>query len=385
MVTRRLALLLVLAALLAPAAHAALPAVPALPPAADPVQARERAEDVYAAATGERLDREEVDVRMDMEFRDVGFDAFGMVFGGGSFRADARLTTRLDFHVISVGRVQDALEEASGTPVDPSEHGLDARRQHLSADAFRATLAGQALAAFQQEQEARVTRLVTESFPEVTVLGSYFAWANTSVSDSRRGDPLPGLARPAPGHDARNPPVTLVSVLELQYARRVSLVSWLEDAWTRDPAERAEESLRERLEAEARGAAHERSLFGVYGLPQLIQVRAPPGWDVRLTLRLPEGYTFEEASPEVRVDDALRSATTAAYARDSDAPVTSAAAVTLGSRTHVAFLLLGVVLVAGAALRVPAILLANRLLFPRARRAPPPAQASGAASPPGGP
>lgn len=359
---RRRALLAAL--LLLPVASAA-PAL-GLPLPAGPEDALEEAQrrghDAYAATTGERLDREEVDVTMDMEFRDVRLDAFGLVFGGGTFVAQSRLTTRLAFHVISVGRVQESLEEASGQPLDPSSLGLDARRQHLTADAFRATLAGEALAAFQAEQEVRVAQLVAESFPDVTVRGSYFAWSNTSASDNGRGDDPPGAARPTPGMDARNPPVTLVSVLDLEYRRRESLLGLVEDAFaSAPPAEESEERLRERLEDEAHGAPHERSVFALLGVPQLIRVNAPSGWDVTLRIRLPEGLTFEEASPDVALEDGLRAARTSAYARDSETEVQSAVAVTLGSRAHVAFALLGLVLLGGVVVRVPACLVGNWL------------------------
>ena len=349
------------AALPAPAAEALpLPDAAPLPPLGE---AQARVQDLLAALTGQRLDREDVDVTMEVAFRDVDFDALAVVFGGGSLQADARLTARLDFHVLSVGRVQDSLEDATGIPVDLSDLGLDARNQYLTADAFRATLAGEALAAFQHEQEARVVQLVSESFPDVTVLRSTAQWTNTSASVNARGDEPPSLARPAPRTDARNPPVTLTTVVELQYQKRQSLVGFLDGLWREAAA--PEDSMRARLDAEAQRAPQERSAFAVFGIPQVIRVNAPPGWDVSLRLRLPEGFTFEEASPDVTLDDTLREAETFALARESEREVGGAVAVTLSSRYHVALAMLGIVLALGAAVRVPTLLLANRLLFPR--------------------
>jgi hypothetical protein len=372
MVTRRarLALALLLLAL-APAAVGTSPLPPVdaagapVPLAALPAppNLEERAQDAYAGTTGQRLDREDVDVGMDLDFRDLDFDALGVVFGGGSFRADARLTARLDFHVLSVGRVQESVEDAAGRPVDLSEYGLDARDQYLTADAFRATLAGEALAAFQHEQEARVVRLVTESFPDVTVLQSRAAWSNTSASANARGDELPSPGHPAPTTDARDPPVTLLTVVELQYQKRQSLVGLLDGLW--GPGADGDAALRERLDAASLHAPQERSAFALFGIPQVIHVDAPPGWDVALRLRLPEGFTFEEASPDVAVDGSLREARTYALARESDEEVGGTVAVTLGSRSLVAFAMLGAVLVAGALVRVPTLLAANRLMHPR--------------------
>lgn len=362
MVTRRVLVALALLLLAAPPALGRTLFLDPAPPTGVPAPAsvpelEERAEDLYAGATGERLDREEVDVAMDLDFRDLDFDALGVVFGGGSFRADARLTARLDFHVLSVGRVQDSVEDAVGRPVDLPAYGLDARDQYLTADAFRATLAGEALAAFQDEQEARVVKMVTESFPDVTVLQSYATWSNTSVASNARGDEPPRPDHPAPRTDARDPPVTLVTVVELQYHKRQSLLGLLDGAWGSGLGGGAEDA--------GTPAPQDRSAFALFGLRQPLRLDAPPGWDVLLRLRLPEGFTFEEASPDVLVDDSLREAHAVALARESGETVPGPASVTLGSRYLVSVAMLGAVLLAGALVRVPAILVANRLFHPK--------------------
>lgn len=355
---RRLAPLLLVLLLAGPAFALppadAPPLVPTPSPDPPPVvgEVHRRAKDAYAGLTGERLDREDVEVRMEMEFHDLDVDPLGVALGGGRVAAQARLTTRIDFHVVSVARLQEAVEEATGFPANSSAWGLDASRQFMTADAFRATLAGEALAAFQQEQERRVVRLLTDSFPDVTVRASRFEWSNASLGTSGRPDPSGGR----PTYDPRDPPVTLVSVLDVEYQKRRSLVGILEDALAPDepPAARAG--------APRAGPSPGADPFALLGVTQAFHLRVPPGWDLTLRLRLPEGLTLEDASPDVRVDADLRGATTGAHAGDSDVEVASAVALTIGSRHAVALGLLAAVLVVGAALRVPAVLVANRLV-----------------------
>lgn len=336
-----------------------LPEAPAVvPDAPDPrdalQEAQRRAKDAYGGMTGERLDREDVDVTMRMEFRDLDVEPVAVALGGGRIAAEARLTTRIDFHVVSVQRIREAFEEATGFPANLSEAGLDAESQYLTADAFRATLAGEALAAFQDEQERRAVRLLSDSFPDVTIRASRFEWANTTTPVRERGAPL---AADAPERDPRNPPVTLVSVIDLEYQKRRSLAGLVEDLLASPPSRKSAAG-GDRDAGEGPGA----DPFALLGVTQSLRLRVPPGWDLTLALRLPEGLTFEAASPDVVVAPDLREARTAAHAGDSDVEVASAVALTVGSRHAVALGLLACVLLVGAVLRVPAILLANRLV-----------------------
>lgn len=333
------------------------PGVPEPPDPRDAVQeAQRRAKDAYSGMTGERLDREDVDVAMRMEFRDLDVEPFAVAFGGGRIAAEARLTTRIDFHVVSVQRIQEAVEEATGFPANLTELGIDARSQYLTADAFRATLVGEALAAFQEEQERRAVRLLADSFPDVSVRASRFEWANTTTALRERGASLPGQA---PEHDPRNPPVTLVSVLDLEYQKRRSLAGLVEDLLASPPS-------LGRAGAGGEDAA-EASPFALLGVTQTLRLRVPPGWDLTLALELPEGLTFESASPDVALAENMREARASAHAGDSDVEVASAVALTVGSRHAVALGLLAAVLAVGAVLRVPGILVANRLVRRRRR------------------
>jgi hypothetical protein len=84
-----------------------------------------------------------------------------------------------------------------------------------------------------------------------------------------------------------------------------------------------------------------------------------------LDLHLPEGYTFEEASPDVDVDRSQRGARTFTLAGDSDRQVVNPITLSISSRYIVSVALLATVLVLGALLRFPTLLVANQW---RARR-----------------
>ncbi|HVM44720.1 MAG TPA: hypothetical protein VM582_02200, partial [Candidatus Thermoplasmatota archaeon] len=206
-------------ALALPLVAAQLPPTPLDPLVAAADQTRSRARE---AALGAELAREDVDVSLDMEFRDVDFDTINVIFGGGRFVATARVTARIDMYVLSATRVQALVE---GTvPGSGNVTGLaGAEGRFIPADAFRASLAGEAVAAFQAEQEERLARFLVETIPNVTVLSTSFRWANISPEDSYEGGSLPPSQPPRSLealNDPRLPPITLVAVVDVQYLER---------------------------------------------------------------------------------------------------------------------------------------------------------------------
>lgn len=150
--TRTLTLTLVLTLALGPALAQTLPQTP-LDPLLAPTAKRGLATAQNAA--GIDLTREEVDIDMRMEFRTVDFDTVNVVFGGGTFQAQARLSARFEFYVISAERISDALSKAAPQAGNLSNYGVPTDRQFIAADEFRATFVGEALKAFEQEQEER--------------------------------------------------------------------------------------------------------------------------------------------------------------------------------------------------------------------------------------
>lgn len=330
-------------------------------------------------ATGENITREDIRVVVDMDFRTFDFDLVGVIFGGGTFQAQARIAARLEIRAISVSRVEAALQEGTGGAVNLSQLGVNASRQFLTADEFRAALAGEALAAFEAEQERRTSEFLAQAFPDLIVLSSRFAWSNTDPKDNTRGDPpapAPAVPPRTPGPSdlprLKDPPIVLDAVLDVQYLERASLVGLLEDAWARrqnrsaqdEVAESQEEQLLERLRAQNEGAFYERSAFSQLGITQVITPQVESGWDMILTVTLPEGYTIEYASPDVLVGPDAQRAETYVLARESGVPLSNPVAVALSNRFLITVALFAGVMLAGTLLRVPVIVLANRRAKP---------------------
>lgn len=383
---RRLALVAFVALLVAPGFAGAL--VPALPRdvlGAGPLGLpTEDAVDVVATnvsrVLGENLTREDVSLALDLDFRTLDFDLVGMVFGGGTLEANARLAAKLELRAISVSRIEELLAERTQGAVNLSTLGVNASRQVIAADEFRSLLAGEALAAFEDEQESLVRAIVQDSFPDLTILSAEFEWSQTDPLVNTQGD----LDRQFPR--LTEPPIVLDAVVELQVLRRESLAALLLDALREEAAEEGfapgggggaieddeapdpREELIERLRAENEGAFYERSAFSRLGITQLLVLRMEPGWDLDMTMRLPKGYTFEYASADVAVAPDLGGARTAVYARDSGEPVPNPVAISISNRYLVTVALLATVLLAGALLRLPVLIAANLLLVRRARK-----------------
>lgn len=377
--------ILLLATLLAlPAAALSTPLPAEAPAPAGPLglpteQVFRTASTTATNATGENITREDVRVLVDMTFRTFDFDLVGVVFGGGTFEAQARISARLELRAISVSRVEAALREGTGGAVNLSQLGVNGSKQFLTADEFRAALAGEALAAFEAEQERRTQEFLQRAFPEVIVLSSRFEWSNTEPSDSTRGDPEPQLSglpprTPGPADLPRlkDPPIVLDAVLDVQYLERASLMGLIEKAWERrqnrtaqdEVAEDAEERLVERLRAQNEGAFYERSAFSQLGITQVITPQVDSGWDMILTVTLPEGYTIEYASPDVVVGPGAQYAETYVLARESSVALSNPVAVALSNRFLITVALFAGVILVGAVLRVPVVILANRRARP---------------------
>lgn len=331
--------------------------------------------------SGTNLTREDVDVSIDLDFRKLDFDALGLIFGGGTFEAQGRLKLHADLRALAVGRAAEMARERD-LPLPANT----VNETYLYADTFRMTLAGEALAAFEREQEARIGALVVGSFPNMTVLSSRFAWGNVDPAVNARGD------RQGEAPRLTEPPVTLDVELDVQYLEREKLVDILAEllrpeSRREEAAEEAEEAAIDRLKAENAGAFYEQSAFGTLGITQLLTLEMPPGWDLELEMRLPEGFTIEYASPDVLVAGDLQSARTFALAGDADSSVENPVALSLSNRYLVSVALLLTVLLVGGVLRIPVLLVAHwlrpgRRARPRRGPAPGAKPAAAEAAPP---
>ena len=303
------------------------------------------------------LTKEDVDVKLAMDFRTVDFDTLNVIFGGGRFEATARIGAHIDMRVLAASRVQQVIDESipgvgNATSIAMSE------LQYIPADVFRSTLAGEALAAFQSEQEERLADFITETIPNVTVLAVSFQWTNTSPQDSyQRETNVPSGApnSAADVNDPTFPPITLDAYVDIQYLERTNLLNILDQAL--EPKSEAEKRRKEEVADAA--ATYERSAFSLLGIRQVLDLQAFSGWNVIVSVTLPEGYTFEEASPDVVVARDLRGAEVMTLGKDADAPVLNPVALTLSNRFLVSTALLCAVLLVGAILRFPVLLATN--------------------------
>lgn len=351
-----LLLALVLLPLLAPVAvPQPLPVLPPLPAPLDAPVSNLR--ENLTVTLQDNVTHEDVRVDLDVDFRTLDFDLVGLLFGGGTFEAQARLKAHVEIRAIGLDRVNAALNGTSSGQLNLSQTPLaqDVNRTFLTADELRLTLSGEALALFQDAQEEAMADLVADAFPEMTVLSSRFEWSGTDPRENARGDQDP--ARPR----LKDPPLVLDVDLSVQYLQRTNLLAILKQAGKEDP----DDALLERLKDRQQAAFHERSAFSVLGLTQVLNLSMQPGWDLRLTLRLPEGYTFEDASPDVSVGAGHREAATFALAGDSATAVANPVLVSISNRFLVCVSLLVATLLAGAILRVPATLAGSRLRRPR--------------------
>lgn len=355
---RALALALAFVVLLPtiPVGEAQLPATP-LDPILKGVQENKTA--LKQTLVGPDLDREDVDVTLDMDFRDVDFDTMNVIFGGGKFSANMRITGRIDLRVLAASRVQDAIESAA--PGTGNVTGIAfAETRFIPADAFRASLTAEALAAFENEQEARLAEFITESIPNVTVMATRFAWSNVSPQDSFQDATLiptgiPPETRANELNDPTFPPITLVATIDMEYLERTNLLQILEKAL--EPESAREKARKEQVADQA--ADYERSAFSLLGIRQVLDLEAFSGWNIAVKLHLPEGYTFEEASPDVALARNLREAQVVTLGKDATLPVLNPVSLTLSNRFLVSTAMLGAILLCGVILRFPILLAVN--------------------------
>ncbi len=319
---------------------------------------------------GQNLTREDVRVRVDMEFRKIDLDLIGAIFGGGTFEAQARIGLTLDLRAISFDRIKPILEERAGMNITLP---LERTSLYITADEMRTLLAGEALRAFQDEQEAATRNLIESSFPDLTVLSTRFTWTNTTPAINMQGDVerggIPLLTEP---------PMTLDATVELQFIHVESLVGILDGyrarkaALARDPsldaAEDAQKAELERLRAENEGPIFDRSAFSILGITQLLVLEMDPGWDLDVAMRLPQGYTFEYASADVGLSKDYSRATAATYARLAGQPVENPVAVSLSNRYLVTVTMLGAVFLVGFLLRAPTLIVSNWTVARAAKR-----------------
>ncbi len=362
-----------------------------LRPILDPV-----AEDGVASAesvTGLDLSTEEIDFKVALDVFNVDYELIGIVFGGGKIQADVDARIVLDFRAISVARLDQAFQQASGNANMSLSNtlGIPSNRTAVTAETVRTLGGGILLEMFQAYQERATTRILESTVPGMRVLSTVFEWSNTLPLEGIQQQPLPNPEEldpqdpstwlpSAPLPTLREPPLRLEATLRMQYLERVSLFELLEPQW-RGERDRAADPVRAQVEENQTIPFRHRNAFSVLGFSQFLNFQIPAGWRVNITLGVPDGFTIEGVTDEL---DLQANHEQARYVLDGSQKtygVHQGALATLSSRFIVTSTLLVAVVLAGFLLRVPSELLAGaalrvrdaRLARTRARRAGAPA------------
>jgi hypothetical protein len=295
--------------------------------------------------TGQDLQQEEIDLDLLIEIRNADYDLLGIIFGGGKVDVDVKAHLRLEFRAISIQRIDDALQNATGDAKLGlnSTFGVDSSRMVLTAEELRLAGGGVVLQAFQGLQERAATRALEDLLPGITVLQADFQWSNVLPGQYvREGDPP----------DLREPPLVLDAAVTLRYLERFSLLEILEMAQEEEPVEDPEKELKRRIEENQTLPPEQRSAFMFLGYGQLMSVELPHGWKLNLTLTVPKGFTIEDASSEFVVQSDKRSTTYFLDGSQRLEPFSTAGVVIVTNRFLVTTTVAMIALIAGVVLRV---------------------------------
>lgn len=312
--------------------------------------------------TGQDLHNEDIRIRLFLDIVNVDYQVVGIVFGGGKVGADIEASLRLEFRAVSMARLDEALRQATGehNVSVASTFGIPADRIALTAEEVRAVGAGQLLAAFEAYEAAAARRYLEGALPGLAVLGLELDWSNTAPLATLRAL-RPGAANLPDLHldpfqvvPLREPPIVLDGTANLRYLQRTDLVSLLEfAARERTPEEERLKELKRSVRENETGPVADRTAFQLMGFGQILDFQVPPGWQVDLEMRVPQGFTVEGASGQLLVQEDQRGLH---YQLDGDGRVDTVAEtnlVTLSNRYLVTVTGLVAILVVGYAVRLP--------------------------------
>jgi len=305
-------------------------------------------------ATGDDLHSEEFHIQADLNVTNIEYQIMGILFGGGKIQADLRGRLSIDFHAVSMERLDDAIRAAAGND-NVSMHdtfGVPSDRMALTAEEIRLIGAGALLAAFQTQQEGLATRYVIDLVPGLRILGLDVQWSNTQpVSD------LTTIINDPPGYDPgipslRDPPLRLDVIVDLQYLDRLSAYDILRGVVnqnkTDDPVA---DELKKELLAEQELPFLQRTAFQVMGIGQLLNLELQPGWTLDVSLRVPKGFTVVGVTDELDRSDDRQTARYYLDGSERSEANSDAAVVTVSNRFLVTTVLLVSVLLLGVVLR----------------------------------
>lgn len=314
-------------------------------------------------ALGQNVTRE--DVRMwlwvNLTKGDVNF--LGLALGAGRAEVQAAIHGRLELRVISSDRIRAAAQGENAYNVS-AENATFLSTVYIPAEAFRATLAAETIAAFQRSEEDALAAYLRETVPEMDILALDFTWSNTSPTQVVRDSSL------------TEPPIVLELDLVVQYLRIESVPSLLHAYFAPkepDPAKEGRKAYIEKLKQDNGTPLRQRDFFAAAAYTQLLNLSMQPGWSLELNLHLPRGYSFTYFNDEVESDgDRTATLRIAGAGAEGAAPDAAEAdevhKVFLASLTHrkmVAFALLVALWAAGIVAAFPVRFVYGRYRLPR--------------------
>jgi hypothetical protein len=253
--------------------------------------------DTVYATTGQNVTRE--DVRMwlwvNMTKGDVNF--LGLTLGAGRAEVQAHLHGRLELRVISSDRIRAAAQGENAYNVS-ADNATFLSTVYIPAEAFRATLAAETIAAFQRSEEDALAAYLREAVPEMDILALDFTWSNTSPTQV------------ADDVSLTEQPIVLELDLVVQYLRIESIPSLLDayfaskhkdDDGAADPKAGRKEYIK-RMKEDNGTPLKERDFFAAAAYTQLLNLSMQPGWSLEVNLHLPRGYAFTYFNDEVESD-----------------------------------------------------------------------------------
>lgn len=313
------------------------------------------------AALGQNITREDVRMSLWVNLTKGDVNFLGLTLGAGRAEVQAAIHGRLELRVISSDRIRAALEGDNAYNIS-AENATFLSQAYLPAEVFRATLAAEAVAAFQRSEEDALAAYLRETVPEMDILALDFTWSNVAPTKALGDSSL------------TDPPIVLELDLVVQYLRIESVRSLLEEylaskhgaADSGASAKQGKKAYIKELKQENGEPLRARDFFAAAAYTQLLNLSMQPGWSLDINLSLPRGYSFTYFNEEVE-HHGQRDASLHVDALRSDQDVHKVFLASLTHRKMVAFALLVGLWVAGLVVSFPLRFLYARYRLPRMR------------------
>lgn len=307
-------------------------------------------------ATGQNITREDVRLAIDVNITKGGVGVLGLLLGSGKAELEATIQIRGELRVISSDRIRAAIEGENAYNIS-AQNTTFLTELYLPAEVFRATLAAEVIAAFQEEQERALRDYVARMVPELEILRLDITWDNIHPYDA-----LSDLS-------LTEPPIVVELDAAVRYLRVESVPSLLDVYLSgADEPESAEDRYVQRLKAENSDPLRARDFFGAAAFSQLLNLSMQPGWVLDVDVALPRGYSIEYASQAITLHDP-RHASISVDALEEDADVQEVLVFSLTHRKAVATALFVLMLAGVGVLNAPGRFLYARFRLPRRRKA----------------